>query len=137
MINFFAKSVAATYVWKRYKKIIISTAALFLGYFLINAIHHDFLEYQKLSGSGQQLLLSYILKWLALGAITALYYYINIHNRIKNGKEPLTKSSKQQANSAKNNKAENQTENSPDPFANIRKKETLRSRADIEMDKRK
>ena len=80
---------------------------------------------------------SYILKWLALGAITALYYYINIHNRIKNAKEPLTKSSKQQANSAKNNKAENQTENSPDPFADIRKKETLRSRADIEMDKRK
>lgn len=135
MINFFAKSVAATYVWKRYKKVIISTVALFLSYFLINAVHHDFLEYRQLSGNGEQLLLSFTLKWLALGGVTALYYYINIHNRIK--PPPQTPNAKTTNKPNAKDTLDAQAEQKPDPFAEIRNKETLRSRADVEMDKRK
>lgn len=138
MINFFAKSVAATYIWKRYKKIILSTLALFVGYFLINSIHNDYLDYQTRSGNNAQLLFSYAIKWFLLSLVTGLYYYLNIHKSLSFNPENKTKNTHKantQAQSTSTHSSSTSAEQ-PDPFAHIRKKQNLRSRADIEMDKR-
>lgn len=139
MINFFAKSVAATYIWKRYKKVILSTAALFLSYFIISALHTDYLDYQTRSGHNAQLLFSYVVKWGLLSAATALYYYLNIHNKLTasrtNKKEEAPPFSEPRKNKINVHAKPSTSQQESDPFSAIRTKEKLRSRTEIDMEK--
>jgi len=112
-----------TLIWKQYKAVIISTLLLFLYLFLVSNIHSDFLTHTELqndtSGSG----LSFVYKWLAFALGVTAYFLFHFVR----GKKTKSKSTKVPFKG---------TEAAPeldedDPFANIRERKELRSRADF------
>jgi len=116
-----------TLIWKQYKAVIVSTFLLFIYLFLVSSVHADFLTHAELqkdaSGSG----LSFLYKWLAFSIGVAAYFLFHyLRGRPK-------KKAKQTDTVAKKNAKEES--NSPnlddDPFAAIRERRRLRSRADF------
>jgi|GEM_PF-3072039 len=77
MFRFVAKSMLASVLFKKYKRLILSTLALFTGYFVIALIHDDYLQYLSTVDDTQSVGITYLLKWCALSGISALYYMIN------------------------------------------------------------
>lgn len=134
MFRFITKSALAGWIWKRYKRGIVSTLALFLAYFLIAMIHGDYVDYANSASDKSFLFTSYILKWGALLGVTALYYVYNSRVIAKRSQsEPINDTPRR---SARDNNSTD-TEPTPDPFADIRRKKTLKSRADRAMDQHK
>jgi hypothetical protein len=133
MFRFLAKSALAAVIWKRYRRIIVSTLILFAGYFLISLFHGDYVEYAVGSGDKDFLWRSYLIKWAALIGVTVAYYLYNTRVLIKrraddlppsSGKEPVVENSPQSG-----------SDSEADPFVEIRRKERLKSRADIALDR--
>ena len=116
-------------VWKRYKSVIISTLLLFVYFWLIGMLHDDYLSYTELNQDPAHLGLSYIVKWLAffIGVMVYLWFHI-FFPRLK--KPRSTPTIQKEAS-----KPLNPTET--DPFAEIRQRKKLRSRADFIIDKQK
>lgn len=111
-----------TFVWKKYKRIIVSTTVLFMSLWLIGFIHDEYLEFSKLHND-TNLSLSFVLKWFALLSSVTIYL---IFNYLGSKKE---KKSKKKAHEPV------LTENADDPFAEIRSRKKLRSRAEMIIDK--
>lgn len=111
-----------TFVWKKYKRIIVSTTVLFASLWLIGFIHDEYLEFAKLHNDSN-LGLSFMLKWLALLSTVAIYL---IYNYMGSRKEKISKKKVQEAVS---------DDSADDPFADIRTRKKLRSRAEMIIDK--
>ena len=116
-----------TLIWKQYKAIIVSTLLLFIYLFLVSSVHADFLTHAELqkdaSGSG----LSFLYKWLAFTIGVAAYFLFHyLRGRPKKKSKQASKSS-----ATINKKEINATESDDDPFAAIRERQKLRSRADF------
>lgn len=131
MFRFLAKSALATVVFKRYRRPIVSTLVLFLGYFLIATVHGDYVDYAVTADDRRYLWLSFVLKWTLLLAVTAVYYFYNMAGLRPRGDQPP----------APQKSPATRTEPSPgsavDPFAEIRRKEKLKSRGEHLLDNHK
>lgn len=113
-------------IWKQYKAVIISTLLLFGYLFLVGSIHADFLTHTELqkdtSGSG----LSFLYKWLAFAVgvgIYFLFHYLRGRKSNKANKSGRIVKGKEDGLPTEGDK--------DDPFAAIRERKELRSRADF------
>lgn len=120
-----------SYVWKRYKMMIISTVALFAYFWLIGKIHEDFINYARLNANTQYIGLSFALKWLAFFVGFIVYFVLNTRY-LGSGKH------KKRAKAAASEPPEkpNAEADEDDPFEAIRKKAKLRSAADFLIEKK-
>jgi hypothetical protein len=117
-----------TVIWKQYKQVIVSTLLLFTFIFLVSNIHADYLTHTEMQKDTTGTGLSFIAKWLAYAVGIGLYFfYHTIRGRNKNAKP-----SKKSKPSSKRSVATLEPESlEDDPFAEIRQRKTLRSRADF------
>ncbi|WP_049723205.1 hypothetical protein [Gilvimarinus polysaccharolyticus] len=136
MFRFLAKSALATVVWKRYRRPIGSTLALFISYFFIAMVHSDYVAWATTTAEHGHLWASFVVKWLALIGVSILYYWFNTR--------PLAQTNNTTESAAKKSKSRRKPASAnpdippgPDPFATIRTKDKLRSRADVAMDQNK
>jgi len=107
-----------TFVWKKYKRIIVSTTVLFATLWLIGFIHDEYLEFAKLHND-TNLGLSFMLKWVALLGSVAIYL---IYNFVGSRKQKKSKGQTEIPDTA---------DDADDPFAEIRVRKTLRSKAEM------
>lgn len=134
MFRFLAKSAVATVIWKRYNRVIVATLTLLISYVLIAALHGDYIDYARSTGVTNFLWLSYFAKWGAYLLITSVYYWF-----LKRALRPKRRDREAPIEQARTRTQKNKprTEDSPttstDPFADIRRKDTLKSRADFAM----
>jgi hypothetical protein len=126
-MKFIANTFFIAILWRRYKRLIVAVALLFASYYLISALHEDYLDYVKNSGNDGQLGLSYLVKWLALLLATIAFYFLILTQKNEDKTE-----NKLENLEAKSKKQSSRTE--PDPFAAIRHKEKLRGEADQFLD---
>lgn len=131
-----------SYVWKRYKFIIISTALLFISFWLIGKLHQDFLSYSDLNNDKQYVGWSFLIKWFAYLAGIAVYFWFNDrHSRLEKNSDAVSSNArdKHKKNSRTSALADNQDAepNTKDHFAEIRQKPRLRSTADFVIEKHK
>lgn len=112
-----------TFVWKQYKRAIISTVLLFGYLYLVGNIHDDYLNYAKLE-QGTDVGASFIIKWGALlfGVLIFLAYHF------------LRRSSSTDSDDGDN--AMTVTDDENDPFADLRKRKKLRSKAEMIIDEK-
>lgn len=115
-----------TLIWKQYKAIIVSTTLLFVFFFIISNLHQDYLTATSPDNIDR---MSFVYKWGAYIAGVVAYFTFHalrrhFSNNKKSTKEKITES--QQLNKT-----------DEDPFAAIRERKKLRSRADFLMDKDK
>ena len=136
MFRFLAKSALATVVWKRYRRPIGSTLALFISYFFIAMVHSDYVAWATTTAEHGHLWASFVIKWLALIGVSILYYWFNTR--------PLTQTNTTDESAGQKSKSRRKPASvNPDippgldPFATIRTKDKLRSRADVAMDQNK
>lgn len=135
MFRFLAKSALAAVIWKRYRRAIVSTLALFIGYFLISLFHGDYVDYAVSAGDTHFLWRSYLLKWVALTGVTVAYYLYNAHGfrRRRTDDLPPPSTGKTRREQAVENPPNNSE--AADPFAEIRRKKRLKSRGDIAVER--
>ena len=110
------KLTFVTFIWKRYKKIIVSTALLFFYLWLVGRVHGDYLSYLELRENAPDPGLSFILKWVALLSGVFIYFIFHLISPHKFIKKPT--------NISKNGDVD-------DPFNSLRHSKKLRSKADI------
>lgn len=144
-------------IWKKYKGQLITIIGYLASLWLISMVHDDYLEYVSAAGEGSQTVgTSFAAKWLAYIVFTIVFYWVfqrisksgeqghkglGFLSKFKgfgrgSNKEPegtgVWNDSKTSAEpKASNTASESTTEAHDDPFANIRKKKTLRSEADL------
>ncbi|KJZ10922.1 hypothetical protein TW85_17785 [Marinomonas sp. S3726] len=167
MMNQIFRITFVTFIYKRYKQTILSTALLLLVLWLIEKIHQDFVNYSQLNEDTSFLAVSFGLKWFAFACVTGLYTAWNLFfKRESFKKESLSKAERKKYGqllndedeleddliakmraipiskvTAKTTEKEPQNEKDgedakPDPFAQIRDKETLKSKADFVLHKK-
>lgn len=149
MIKQFVRLAIVATVWRRYKSGIISVAALLLFWFVVSFFHGEYISYAEATGERQFLAISFFIKW-GLGSL-ALSAFVLFHLKAFR-KSPETKERSQaeaQKPKPKVQKAKKEPEVPPapkpgdedykaaeDPFAALRDKPKLRSRADVELSKK-
>jgi hypothetical protein len=171
MMNQIFRITFVTFIYKRYKQTILSTALLLLVLWLIEKIHQDFVNYSQLNEDTSFLAVSFGLKWFAFVCVTGLYTAWNLFfKRESFRKESLSKAERKKYGqllndddeleddliakmraiptskvtskvTAKTTEKGPQNEKDgedakPDPFAQIRDKETLKSKADFVLHKK-
>ena len=107
-----------TFVWKKYKRAIVSTALLFAYLWLVGSIHTDYLDYARLEDESN-IGSSFLIKWSALIGGTVIYLVFNFWRR--NKPKPIDKMAKE-------------VPDENDPFAEIRSRKKLRSKAEMIID---
>lgn len=132
-----------TLVWKQYKHVIVSTLILFAYLWLVGSVHADYLSYAEMQEDESLAGVSFVLKWAAF--ITGVVIYVGFHwlrgrkqgnkDEVKTG--PVFSRKSQKIDSFGNSSSKNGQVEEIDPFAEIRTKEKLRTRAEIMMDKNK
>lgn len=136
MFRFLAKSALATVIWKRYRRPLGSTLALLVSYFFIAMVHSDYVDWSTTTSEHEHLWASFVVKWLALIGVTLLYYWFNSRALSSHNAHTETRTERQANTRTKRPRApaESHTPTAgADPFAEIRRKDKLRSRADIAM----
>lgn len=116
-------------VWRRYKNVIVSTLILFVYFWLIGKLHQDFVNYSELNEDHDYLAFSFIIKWCAF--ILGMLIYLLFNSFFPRSKRPV------QTVSIKDQETAAEKRTLPDPFAEIRQREKLRSRADFIIEKHK
>lgn len=147
MIKQFVRLAIVATVWRRYKSGIISVAALLLFWFVVSFFHGEYISYADATGERQFLAISFFIKW-GLGSL-ALSAFVLFH--LKSFRKSPESKQPPQAEAPKPNvqKAKKEPEVRPapkpgdedykaaeDPFAALRDKPKLRSRADVELSKK-
>ena len=116
-----------TFIWKQYKRIIVSTALLFAFLWFVGFAHSEYLEYATREGV-DNVGSSFFIKWLALILGVAVYF---LFHYFAPSRKDLKKKNKESI------KVMPLAEGEPDPFDEIRSKEKLRTRAEIVIDEKK
>lgn len=120
-------------IWKQYKALIVSSVLLATYLFLVGSIHDDYLIHSQLQNDTTGTGMSFVYKWTAYGIGILLYCGFHAVRRSRSSTTPPKENLSELARQA-NKDAKNDLN---DPFAAIREKEQLRSRADfIEQDKK-
>lgn len=124
-----------TYVWKRYKAIIVSTVILFVFFWLVGQLHQDYLSYGNLNKDTQHIGLSFVIKWVAFIVGFIIYVFFNSwHAKRASQSSNLPQDSVSTAPLAGDTSNLGVKDN--DPFDEIRKKDKLRSKADMVIEKK-
>lgn len=122
-----------TLIWKQYKQLIVSTLLLFFYLFLVGSIHSDFLKHAEMQDEAVNAGLSFIYKWIAfIGGVVAYFLYHYVRNKKVREDKVDPKAQQQELLQELD-----ELEESDDPFANIRKREKLRGRADFMINDKK
>ena len=130
---------ALGFLWNRYRLMIVSTSVLFLYFWVVSALHSDFVEFTHLDNDTEHLGMSFLVKWLAFILGFALYITINSRDR-------KSRQAKTQGKSGTNNQSDQLHSDYPeqqsgdgekDPFDVIRNKDKLRSTADFVVENNK
>jgi len=113
-----------TFIWKQYKRTIVSTFSLLVFLWLINFAHREYLSFAEHQSSASYIGVSFFIKWFLLVTAVIIFICYSLYS-------PKNK------NNSNNNKANKLSEFSSDddPFAQIRQKKNLRSRAEVTLDK--
>lgn len=117
-----------TFIWKHYKRLIVSTILLFAFLWFVGYAHSEYLNYasqQEISSVHQ----SFFFKWGA--QIIGVACYLLFHFMM-----PSRKKIKKGKNKEKASSINEPVPGEPDPFDVIRQKEKLRSRAEMMIDKK-
>ena len=126
-------------IWKQYKAIIISTVVLFAYLWLIGSVHSDYLNYAELQEDKSLAGRSFILKWAALSSGVLLYIAYHVLRGSRNRQKSSSSSSSIKGAALSGTLVDQpkgvNNSNYPDPFAEIRTKKKLRTRAEIAIDK--
>ena len=128
-----------TFVWKQYKRIIVTTLLLFAYLWFVGFAHSEYLDFAAQDENANRGA-SFLFKWVALliGVSTYLLYHFVFMAR-KQHKEQAEEKAKEEAKKKPNKttkiKVEPPRPGEPDPFAAIRTKDKLRSRAEMIIDK--
>ena len=156
MLNQMVKWTVLIGAWRKYKRHASATIIFLIALLMINILHQDFIEYNQQSQTAY-LAMSYGIKWLAF--ITCVVVFLFVLKRIdkqttKDCVHPANQSTedstisailasknsqsqKQAAEQAVDSDASNQVNNGKsekDPFAHLRNKKSLRSKADFIID---
>ena len=115
-----------TLIWKQYKSTIVSSLLLLAFLLIVSNIHSDYLTAVGPDKIDQ---VTFIYKWLAY--TVGILVFLGFH--LIRGKWKATKLSDKEK-IAHSKESENEGD---DPFAEIRKRDKLRSRADFLMDQEK
>ena len=107
-------------VWKQYKAVIVSTLLLLAYLFIVSSIHKDYLAAVGPDDINQ---VTFVYKWLAY--IIGLIIYFGFHSAYRRF------GSKKASANEKISQSKELTDTDQDPFAAIRERKTLRSRADF------
>lgn len=130
-----------TLFWKQYKSVIVSTALLFAFLWLVGNVHQDYLVYAAEQNDEGLVGRSFLYKWLALvsGVLLYLGYHWLRSTSSKTVKEVQPKNGYFTKGNSSNGKNHLLPDNDQgdDPFAELRNKDKLRSRAEILVDKQK
>ena len=145
MINQLLKWSLLVAIWRKYGEVIKLVPFLLILIVIVYAIHKDFIAYVEVSNEKRYLALSFILKWAAIFLVGFLYWRyvrrtLNPHRKQNrdfavswNTKKSDGQSELQGGPSEKKNgtgDADNTECDSEDPFAHVRYKKRLDSRAD-------
>lgn len=125
-------TLAAT-IWRKYKQFIIGGLALLSFWVIVNIIHNDYLSFAQLDAVNNQTYIaySYGIKWLLI-VLSAVVFVRFVKKPIKSKLEtPLQERVRTQTDKASNPQLQELSDSGPDPFANIRNKKKLRSKADF------
>jgi len=138
MFNQLLKWTLLISIWRKYKQYIGITVIFLLALVLTSFIHQDYVNYSLVSDN-ENLGLSYVVKWLVYLALVTAYWFAVGKIKAMRGKDSDLHRKMKVADHKTTKKAlENQSETGdeqPDLFANIRQKKSLRSKADIEIEK--
>ncbi len=128
MFKQFFRLTFVTFIWKHYKRIIVSTLILFAFLWFVGYAHAEYLQFanEQAQANAQK---SYFFKWAA--QLLAVTIYLLFHYLMPSRKQQ--KISKQKA---KNFKAEAPAPGEPDPFDAIRHKDKLRSRTEVMLNEK-
>ena len=130
-----------TLVWKQYKSAIVSTLLLFAFLWLAGNVHEDYLVYAAEQNDEGLVGRSFLYKWIALvsGVLIYLSYHWLRSASSKTVKESRPNNGYFSKGSGSNGKTNSLADNDQgdDPFAELRNKDKLRSRAEILVDKQK
>lgn len=131
MIKNLLQLTLLSFIWKRYRNVIISTLVLFVFFWLVGMLHDDYVNYSRLNDDRQYLALSFFIKWLSF--LIGVFIYL-----IYNARFSLRVSSDQASNKAlsrKDKKHGTHQTVQADPFEKIRQQDKLRSKADFVIQK--
>lgn len=124
-----------TYVWKRYKAIIVSTVILFVFFWLVGQLHQDYLSYGDLNEDKEYIGASFVIKWLAFIIGFIIYVLFNSwQGKRANGTKDLPNDTVNTAQLSSVPSVDEMQAN--DPFHEIRQKDKLRSKADMIIEKK-
>lgn len=131
-----------TLIWKQYKSVIVSTLLLFAFLWLAGNVHEDYLVYAADQNDEGLVGRSFLYKWIAL--VSGVLVYLSYHWLRSGDSKKVDESqpsngyfSKGKSSKAKIDSFSNSEQSDDDPFAELRNKEKLRSRAEILVDKDK
>lgn len=145
-------------LWRKYKFFILSLIVLIAFIFVVGQVHQDYLRYNELQDIPSNIGLSFAVKWLVWVASITVFlvanHYFNQYKRQQKERASEQSNSalskllkwKSRANTFKPktkmpsaDQVEQKTETDKsvsDPFAAIRKKDKLRSYADVVIDQK-
>ena len=132
MINQLLRLSFITFIWKRYKALIISTLLLLLFFWIVALVHQDYSQYAQLNEDKQYLGLSFLLKWLFYGLAVSGYIY---YNWLAGSTKPQQPNSPSTTTKEASSRAPLDS-NKNDPFEHLRNKKQLKSKADQVIDKK-
>ncbi len=112
-----------TLIWKQYKAVIISTLLLFAFFFIVSSVHNDYLTATAQENRDR---ITFIYKWAAYAIGVIAYFAFHM---IRGRMQPKKKGMKAKIEQSKQDENTGQ-----DPFAAIRERKKLRSRAEFLMD---
>ncbi|MBB6522308.1 hypothetical protein [Pseudoteredinibacter isoporae] len=155
MIKQFVRLAIVATVWRRYKSSIISVAALLLFWFVVSFFHGEYISYAEATGERQFLAVSFFIKWgLGMAALSAfILFHLRAFRKSADRKENPQASKKEHLKGEKQKPKTQKVKDKPeippapkpgdeaykaseDPFAALRDKPKLRSRADVELSKK-
>ncbi|MGH1485617.1 MAG: hypothetical protein ACRBCI_05300 [Cellvibrionaceae bacterium] len=124
MWNNLLKLTVISYIWKRYRHTLIAVPILLLYLWLINLIHHDVIAYAKLQNETSWLGWTFLIKWMFVFLGIAVFVIVHVNGRQINPNADKTPNGSQE------------NVQTTDVFDAVRKKDKLRSKADVILGKK-
>ena len=130
MWNNLFKLTVVSYIWKRYRHTLIAIPVLLIYLWLVNLIHYDVIAYAKLQNQTGWLGWTFLVKWVFI--LLGIAVFVAVHANGRQARPEDNKGSIESSGSTGSAKGAEPT----DAFDAIRKKDKLRSKADVILEKK-
>ena len=132
-------------LWRRYKFFIVTLVLTVVSIVLVGQVHQDYIEYQNLQEQAANVGFSFVIKWIVWACIAIAFYLANhFYNQYRNKQKAQTRPNnalqklmRWKTDKPRQQATENIKSTADDPFDNIRKKDRLRSYADVIIEAKK